>query len=421
MRPSGCLPLLGLACVVLHGCGDSFRDVPARVERDSAGVRIVENARPAWREGTGWFVDPSPSLDLSGASDDVLSRLAGPLDLGDGRLALYNGGSCEIRIYDGDGTLIVAFGSCGRGPGEFSEFGGIWPWPGDSLLVVDQLPRRLSVFGTDGILHRTMLAPRTAELPQPFVQGVLRDGTLLLSSSRNPAGRNSPGVERGDQVVALSRSDGQGHQLLGAFPGVAWVYTELGSGQLGRGRLTFSSSAQTAASATHGFVGLPDRYEITKYRRDGTIVQIVRRTVTPTEVAPGDIAWLMERRLAEVDDPDGQRLIRQAFRDLQHAEVMPSFGVPVWPDGLAEGGPALLADDAGYLWVFEHYRPGEYANRWSIFSPEGVWLGIVTLPDHLRPNQIGEDFVLGNWVDEAGYVHVRRHALERGGLTARAF
>jgi hypothetical protein len=89
---------------------------------------------------------------------------------------------------------------------------------------------------------------------------------------------------------------------------------------------------------------------------------------------------------------------------------MPAFGVPVWPGGAA-GGPAMIADAAGNLWVFAHYRPGEYRNQWTVFSPDGAWLGTVTLPDALTPSQIGPDFVLGQWVDDDEFVHVRRYRL----------
>ena len=104
-------------------------------------------------------------------------------------------------------------------------------------------------------------------------------------------------------------------------------------------------------------------------------------------------------------------MVRRAFADLEYAEVMPAFGVPVWTSGREEGGPDMIVDDMGHLWVFEHYRPAAYANRFSVFAPSGAWLGRVELPAGLRPSQIGNDFVLGTWEDEIGFVHVRRHSL----------
>ena len=79
-------------------------------------------------------------------------------------------------------------------------------------------------------------------------------------------------------------------------------------------------------------------------------------------------------------------------------------------NGLTCGVPRK-EHDVGNLWVFSHYRPGEYQNHWTVFSPDGVWGGTVTLPDGFRPSQIGNDFVIGRWTDDTGFVHVRQYGL----------
>jgi hypothetical protein len=380
------------------------------VVRDSADLEIVDNMRPAWGVGEGWVVEPYPDLDVSGQEDDELHNPRDPLLLDDGRLVFYNGGTCEVRIYDDTPALLSAWGGCGEGPGEFTVFGGIWSWTGDSLLVVDQLPARVSVFDSHGGLGRTALVPTLDEMPIPFVLGVFGDGTLVTSGLRDPAGRSSPGIEAGRRSVALVQ-DWASPQLLGMFPGPVWEYTEW-NGRVGRGRFAFSSATEFTVDRRRLFAGFPDRYEIRVFRTDGTAERIIRRRFESIRVAQRDIDWLLERRLNEVEGSENEQIVRRAFRDLQYADVMPSFGVPTWPGG-ADGGPSLLADAGGNLWVFDHYRPGEYRNRWTLFSPEGVWLGGVSLPDHLVPTHIGPDFVLGLWTDDEGFVHIRRHRINK--------
>ena len=73
----------------------------------------------------------------------------------------------------------------------------------------------------------------------------------------------------------------------------------------------------------------------------------------------------------------------------------------------------MLVDVEGNLWVFDYYRPGEYRNHFSIFSPDGAWQGTVILPDRVRPSQIGEDFLVGTWTDDMGFVHIRQHRLKK--------
>jgi len=379
--------------------------------RDSAGVRIVESIAPLWVGDAAWYVEATATLDVSEAADETLSRIGAPKLFADGRLVLYNGGPCELRSYDADGRLVASFGRCGEGPGEFNAFRGVWPWRGDSLLVVDQLPNRTTVLGAGGAVGRTARVLGNSDLPLPFLMGVLGDGTLVLTGSHDPAGRSTPGVEASVLVLALADGPDTSPRTIGSFPGAVWEYTDVG-GQLRRGQLAFSSSTQFAAAADRIFVGFPDRYEIRALGPRGDLQQIIRRTFKPVDVVQSDVDWLMERRLGEVEGEQSQRLVRQAFRDMRHAQVMPAFGLPVWPGG-AEGGPAMLVDDVGNLWVFEHYRPGQYVNRWSVFSAEGAWLGQVTLPEKLVPSQIGPDFVLGRWEDDVGFRHVRRYKLTK--------
>jgi hypothetical protein len=245
----------------------------------------------------------------------------------------------------------------------------------------------------------------------PFVAGVLEGGVLVLTGSPNPAGRAAPGVEETAMSVALAGTgDGDGVvRAIGSFSGPVWEYTEL-NGQLGRQRLAFSGATQVTNNRWTVFVGLPDRFEVRAYDSDGNLTRVFRRSFVPTKVEAADVQWLLERRLAEVDGEEARRLVRQAFRELRRAEAMPGFGVPVWPGGAA-GGPGMVVDDEGNLWVFDYYRPGAYANEWTVFSAEGIWLGSVTLPDRLEPSQIGRDFVLGRWEDDVGLVRVRRHTL----------
>jgi hypothetical protein len=405
-------PLTFLAYLILpaaSACGGTETSDVTHTVRDSAGIQIVENISPTWTDGEVWHVDTVPAFDLSGAEDDELYRPGSPRLLDDGRLVLFNDGTCEVRFYDQNEGLLSSFGRCGKGPGEFEWPARVRPWRGDSLLVVDQWPQRASVLDDNGTLSRTAPLPASSDLPLPLFQGVMEDSALVLAGPQDPGLRDSPGTETSQTRLGLSQDLHGAPALVGTYPGPVWEYTEY-QGRIGRGVLAFSSSTAFAVGDAHLFVGFPDRYEIQVLTPDGAVRRIIRRAFQPVRVTQADIDWLMERRLSQVEGADNQRAVRRAFRELQHADVMPAFGTPVWPGG-AEGGPDMLADAAGNLWVFEHYRPGEYRNEWSVFSPEGVWLGTAALPEHFTPAQIGEDFVLGRRTDDTGFVHIRRHRL----------
>lgn len=376
---------------------------------DSAGIQIIRSEHPTWEEDEGWQVDPAPTLDISGEDDEGLFRLGSPRVMSDGRIVLFNGGNCEVRFYSDTGDLLATYGRCGEGPGEFGQRSSIWPWPGDSLLI-SRAPTHVTIVDGGGLGGRTVRLTGSKDLPFPGVMGTLEDGGLVLSGLRDPGGRGNPGIDTADFSLGLIPKLGDTLQLLGTYPGPVYLYSEF-RGQLGRDLLPFSGRSKFAVGGGQIFVGSPDRYEIQVLGSDGRLRQIFRRPFQPVEVTQADIDWLMERRLEQVDGTENQRLVRQAYRDLAHADFMPAFGVPIWVGTSPEGGPDMILDSDGNLWVFDCYRPGEYRNQFTVFSPEGEWLGAVKLPDQLKPSQIGPDFLVGTWTDALGFTHVRKHRL----------
>ena len=76
----------------------------------------------------------------------------------------------------------------------------------------------------------------------------------------------------------------------------------------------------------------------------------------------------------------------------------------------------LAADDIGDLWVrnYQWFEVGSGKN-WTVFDPEGRYLGEVTTPSILEIHQIGADFVLGRMADGRGREAVYIFVLEKPG------
>ena len=67
----------------------------------------------------------------------------------------------QVRIYDGNGRLIIYFGREGRGPGEFRHLVGAVRVASDSLVTVDSYGR-VAVWTPDGALRREFTVPLRA-------------------------------------------------------------------------------------------------------------------------------------------------------------------------------------------------------------------------------------------------------------------
>lgn len=75
-------------------------------------------------------------------------------------------------------------------------------------------------------------------------------------------------------------------------------------------------------------------------------------------------------------------------------------------------------DAGGNLWVAEGAAPtltgasaGTAPLHWSVFDPDGAWLGQVEVPPQLRLEHIGGDYAIGIWRYEDDTKDVRVYEL----------
>ncbi len=166
--PAALLALPAIACQSDAATGGLHSQL-----RDSAGIRIVENARPPHGSRLAWRIGPEPSLSigvLEGDEPHMLFAVRDAIRLADGRIVVANGGSAELRFFDSNGSHLGTRGGRGEGPGEFRELGNVAPWPGDSLVAWFAPGWRISVFDGDGIGADYILGKSVSELGVESVQ-----------------------------------------------------------------------------------------------------------------------------------------------------------------------------------------------------------------------------------------------------------
>jgi hypothetical protein len=395
------LATLALLQSVTVGCGTEEARTPTAVVRDSAGIRIVENAEHGWPEGRDWRLAAEPRLDIgvfAGDPDYELFQVAGALRLSDGRIVVANGGSRELRIYGASGEFVSAVGREGGGPGEFEDLVALRLLAGDSLLAYDWGLQRVSVFDSRGDFVRANLLQLLSEGGYPDYVTPFDDGSLLVAVEQisQPGGVES-GVHRNNLLYLRCDNQGVLVDTLGQFSG-SESFTNIESDGVLGGPLAFGRRPQGAVHGAGFYFGPSDYYEIGYYTIEGELRRLIRLQVSNSAVTPDDIERYKERESATAPDETYRTLVERLLSVQPYPETMPAYG-------------ELVVDVEGNLWVAEYRNWGDDARRWHVFDPDGALLGVVEMPAGFTAYQIGTDFVLGSWRDESDVEHIRLYEL----------
>ena len=123
------------------------------LQQDSAGVVVATTLGARARSPSGWVVDAEPEYQLGELDGDepyLFTTIAGARQLADGRVAVLDRSTCELRFFDPDGVFLEGVGGTGEGPGEFRrrcelvsslDPDSLFGWDGSSLSVFDDRGR----------------------------------------------------------------------------------------------------------------------------------------------------------------------------------------------------------------------------------------------------------------------------------------
>jgi hypothetical protein len=405
------------AIITACGSSDRFRDRPLTA-RDSAGIRIVENVRPVWRAGDEWRLSDLPRAVIPGEGaipehmplDPASAFLtkSGEIVVADGRFVGWN----ALLVFDSVGKYLRRMGRPGSGPCEFSQLWWARPYRGDSIAAFDAADHSLVVFDPDGSCAREVPLPRHFVQPaqntyafDDDAAGVFDDGSLLVILMGSLDITAGPGIVPYRHAVLRVGPAGERTDSLGlfTFSRAGWTGSEQKLAPL-----TLRALLHVTDDAFYYATG--ETFEIQVYSQAGTLQQIVRRAFRARPIQPEHRAeyvdWLLQTSPPSTDD------IEQRRRKFESEAI--------WPKQLPTIS-ALLVDAEGYLWV-ENYRsfhPFHVASSaasvtsWSIFDPDGRWLGDVTVPGRLLLSSVGADHALGLWQDPDGSSEVRLYRLSR--------
>lgn len=391
--------VVAAATMACQGDGGSAAGLRSEV-RDSAGVRIVDNAEPPEGSRLGWRIGPEPTVSigvLEGEEPYMLYRAYDATVLSDGRIVVANTGTQELRVFDRSGTHVATWAGEGQGPGEFTDLSQIEPWPGDSIMAWFGPQLGFSVFDADGNHGRNFVLTgqeSISPMQRFWPAAANRDGLILA--------RHGP--EAADTMVMQLRDrDGEVVASFGAHPSYEWHILAEG----GRSILYQKTLGREPVWALWGdrvVIGHTGRYELKAFAGDGTLARIVRRDHEPRVPTAAEISAYIDAEMDRNTWATGSEALalRRRFERVPVADYIPAFA-------------SIMTDALDHLWVEEYESPADPrpVRVWTVFDAEGRVLGFVETPKDLSIEEVGEDYVLGMTSNELGVEMVQVWPLER--------
>ncbi len=330
---------VGLLSIAMASCTHESAD--GRVERTLVNGVVEVNNRARLGAAATLQLDDLVLRDVGGLKereDDEFNHNNGYLSgvvLSDGGFAVIDW--TRVRVFDSAGVQRAVIGREGEGPGEFAGIESICRAADDTLIVIDQ--RRVSVLDSrGGIVRQTMR--------QDFRltgDGCFDDGSLL-SHDFAASGNNDV------QNRAVVRQSDDGHLLdsLGVFP-----------------RYAFRGVAQYIRLHPHGehvYVSDPRTNEVRRYKKDGTLDQIVRMADKARRIDERSAVRWLGGPAAAMGSPNASDV-----RNQSEAQMWPFYR-------------NIKIDGTGRLWVRDFPANDTAPDRWTIYDTLGVFAGSLDIP-----------------------------------------
>jgi hypothetical protein len=369
--------ILALAATAVAGC--EAAPVPPNTSRDSLGVTIVESVAPLWGAPDAWRIEEEPILDLAetgSGETHAFFRVRDVLRAGSGDLAVADGASQQVRIYDATGRFLRAFGGPGEGPGEFRSLWTIVPRSDGRLVALD---RAAGGSGAEfdpgsGLVSSFRMPEGVSPVRHPVPSDVVWGMDLASGADEE---RRRAGVQRPPVTIVRLSEDRMSSDSVTSLPGYEnFIITE-GDDIPIMGRLPHAVPDGEGGIA----LGTADALEYSIVDgRTGELRLIARIPGVPLTVSSAEL----DREREEWLGPDPSPFIR---------DMMARLPVPAEKPGYQR----LIVDAGGNVWAGEYLglaRRNE-AQEWYVLDSSGVWLGVVDTPARFELMRVDADAVFG--------------------------
>jgi len=171
-------------------------------------VLLAAGACGGTGEIPGHGSEVSARLELSApdaAFPEAFSSIAGIREMNDGRLFVSDRLGQALMIVDLAAGTADTIGRTGGGPGEYASPGDLFPWRGDSTLLVDMGNTRFTPVGPDGGFGiSTPLMSQDGESMRLVIpEGTDRHGSVYFQARNFSMGAGGPGGGSQDSALVV--------------------------------------------------------------------------------------------------------------------------------------------------------------------------------------------------------------------------
>ena len=319
----------------------------------------------------------SVPLVVLGSETDPIHNVAGALFIGD-TLVLTDRSTFTLRFYDrASGHRLRVVGGQGEGPGEFLSIGRPQRAAG-RLYVWDSRLVRLTTFTFDGDLQGSVRIVPIEPYPAANVVGVFEDGSSLVALTEpfDVASRVlEPTIQRRLGVLARYDTEGRFVDSLGTYRlSERYVEPYGHGGERGGGLPMFGRRSAVGAMAEQYYVLDNIESGIEVFSASGMHMGALGPNVALPKV-----------NVTNADLEQGKLRVSAVVRSAYDAgyirtpQYFPWYG---W-SGRRFLSPMTVAA-ANELWILNYGGVRSSGPVWSVYSPDGMEMGLVASPDEVR-------------------------------------
>ena len=383
-----------IACLPSDGEGppDSAAAENARFEGSLAAAAIASG--PVLVIG-GNEAAPKSQFDVIGSAAFLTDHIA-----------IANGGSAEVFVFDGEGERVATVGGLGGGPGEFrfpmSQY--ILPSSGDAVIVADFHPRspKISTFALTGeVLAEIIAPPNSRPRGATLAQAIHPAGIMFFL--HQPLDQDAAPSPTRRNLAALLRFDLRTGSVekVAELPGPDLVRVDLGPlRSFGGPPVEGMTDVKPIFGSTSELAGGGDPFRIAVgTRADPTISIFDDHGSLQQEITAPGAARTPSRRQVEMAREEFFESVEgrtAAFRFVGGAHAikarMPiAARTPVFR--------SLAISATGDLWVERYPLPTDPAVHWWVYSTDGEYRGGAWVPHGRRVLSIGAEHYLA-WAQD---------------------